>query len=403
MIEDVVEWMNTVSGETWVWYIKYLSGNDTLLNGSHQAGPYISKPVAFALFPGIENMNAENPRAEFSAAIDSHGAEATPRAIWYNNRLRGGTRNECRLTNWGGGSSPIMDPEETGSLCVFAFHKAPEENADFCRVWLCSSVEEEDAVLERVGPVEPGTGVLYRASAHSLATFQPIPADSSCRLTHEDIPEEWLVNFPEAAIIVGLAVSRLPTAMAQAPDQRLLRRRECEFELFQSLEEAIVLPRILEGFATVGIFVDFANSLLNRRKSRSGASLELHAKKVFEEEALPHAYDQTSEGRKRPDFLFPSADAYRNAAFAAERLQMLAVKTTCKDRWRQILNEADRIPNKHLLTLQHGISLNQWGEMRAAGVRLVVPSRLHMRYHETIRPDLLSLSQFIDITRAKCS
>ena len=26
---------------------------------------------------------------------------------------------------------------------------------------------------------------------------------------------------------------------------------------------------------------------------------------------------------------------------------MLGVKTTCKDRWRQVLSEADRIPQKH--------------------------------------------------------
>ena len=31
---------------------------------------------------------------------------------------------------------------------------------------------------------------------------------------------------------------------------------------------------------------------------------------------------------------------------------MLAVKTTCKDPWRQILTEADHIGTKHLLTQQ---------------------------------------------------
>jgi hypothetical protein len=30
---------------------------------------------------------------------------------------------------------------------------------------------------------------------------------------------------------------------------------------------------------------------------------------------------------------------------------MLGVKTTCSDRWRQVLAEADRIQLKHLLTL----------------------------------------------------
>ena len=37
---------------------------------------------------------------------------------------------------------------------------------------------------------------------------------------------------------------------------------------------------------------------------------------------------------------------------------MLAVKTTCKDRWRQILNEADKIHQVHLFTLREFLWLN---------------------------------------------
>jgi hypothetical protein len=31
---------------------------------------------------------------------------------------------------------------------------------------------------------------------------------------------------------------------------------------------------------------------------------------------------------------------------------MLGAKTTCKDRWRQVLTEAIKIPHKHLFTLE---------------------------------------------------
>jgi hypothetical protein len=82
---------------------------------------------------------------------------------------------------------------------------------------------------------------------------------------------------------------------------------------------------------------------------------------------------------------------------------MLAVKTTCKDRWRQILNEADRIPHKHLLTLQEGVSLSQFAEMRAANVTLVVPQPLHYSYEETVRPHLLTFESFIALTKEKCA
>ncbi len=78
---------------------------------------------------------------------------------------------------------------------------------------------------------------------------------------------------------------------------------------------------------------------------------------------------------------------------------MLAAKTTCKDRWRQILNEADRIQVKHLLTLQEGVSENQFKEMTEAGVKLVVPRALHDSYPKDIRQNLLSLKEFINNVR----
>ena len=53
----------------------------------------------------------------------------------------------------------------------------------------------------------------------------------------------------------------------------------------------------------------------------------------------------------------------------------LAAKTTCKDRWRQVINEADRLRDrpKYLCTLQQGVSPAQMDEMEKENVVLVVP------------------------------
>lgn len=189
-----------------------------------------------------------------------------------------------------------------------------------------------------------------------------------------------------------------------APDERLMRRRACEYEIFQSVEEAFEMPHILAGFSSIESFVARAQTILQRRKARSGRSLELHAKAIFVEESLVEgrdfAHQPESEPGKKPDFLFPSAAAYRDPDFPAGRLRMLAVKTTCKDRWRQILNEADRIPNKHLLTLQEGVSETQFAEMRRAGVTLVVPKPLRRSFAKSIQPHLLSLEHFIRDARS---
>jgi hypothetical protein len=402
MADNIREWIDKVTGAGWLWYVKRLSGNDTLLNRSHQAGPYFPKNVIFRLFTSLKPSHL-NPRVTFPAIISSHSVEATPQAIWYNNKIHEatGTRNECRLTNWGGKKSPILDPDATGSICVFAFYQ-PTDAADseVCYVWLCSSVEEEDAVEDRIGPVEPGATLFYNTSGGIQHPMEFGERDSPCALAADDVPHEWRFEFPDGLTIVNAAVERLPTAKRQPPDLRLLRRRDCEYAIFRSVEEVVAMPRIREGFATVDIFIDFANSVTNRRKTRAGKSLEYHAKQIFNEEALEHSHNEISEGAKRPDFLFPSVEDYRNAQFPAEKLRMLAAKTTCKDRWRQILNEANRVAAKHLLTLQEGISPNQFAEMQDEGVTLVVPAGLHSWYDEAIRPHLVSLERFIADTRA---
>ena len=81
--------------------------------------------------------------------------------------------------------------------------------------------------------------------------------------------------------------------------------------------------------------------------------------------------------------------------YPVERLQLLVVKTTCRDRWRQILNESQRVKIKHLLTLQEGISENQYSEMKDSGVKLIVPEPFHTTFPKAIRNELMSLEDFV--------
>jgi len=80
---------------------------------------------------------------------------------------------------------------------------------------------------------------------------------------------------------------------------------------------------------------------------------------------------------------------------------MLASKSTCKDRWRQILNEAARIPNKHLLTLEPSISENQTDEMKAERVQLVLPRGLHSTYTPTQQAWLMDVAAFTGLARQR--
>ena len=397
---DVTDWLELWSGKESVWYVKRLSGNDTLANGAHQAGPYIPRDTLLGLIPDLDRQGELNPRVDLDIHIDSHGDCKRASAIWYNNRFHGGTRNETRLTGFGGSGSALLDPDNTGAVSVFAFSAGGKS----CNVWVCRNRAEEDVVEDRVGIVEPGRSVI-RPSGSSIISISPDDRPGSrrkCWLNPEEIPTEWIAELPNGADIVARAMEMRPE-ISTDPDKRLLRRRDCEFEIFRSVEEAREWPAIVAGFSTMDEFLDRAQSILQRRKSRSGRSLELHIRSIFIEEGLCEgrhfSHQKESEPGRRPDFLFLSANAYRDNSFPESQLRMLAVKTTCRDRWRQVLNEADRVRTKHLLTLQEGISEEQFREMKDSDVRLVIPKPSIRKFPKSIQPELQSLGNFISEMR----
>ena len=394
---DLSLWLEEFSGPGWIIFAKRLSGNDTLANATHQAGPYIPKALLFEVIPGINRPDALNPEASLDLSIDSHSDRRRVRAIWYNNKLFGRTRDEARITNFGGRSSPLLDPDSTGALAIFAFRVIAGAGAPDCHVWVARDPIEEDLMEDRIGPVEPGRSVVHRAGSPRLA-FILAPERRSCWLSPKEMPARWAAAFPSGAVIARKSVELRPSP-GLSPDARLLKRLECEYEVFRSVEHAVELPAILAGFATVDDFLVKAQTILQRRKSRAGRSLELQTREIFIEERLREgvdfAHQPESEPGKRPDFLFPSQAAYRNPRYPVAGLRMLAVKTTCKDRWRQVINEADRIRAKHLLTLQNGVSEAQFQEMSAAGVQLVIPAGNIASFPKAVRPRLQTLEDFI--------
>ncbi|WP_145509789.1 type II restriction endonuclease [Yersinia rochesterensis] len=385
-------WLSEKSSGDWYIYIKRLSGNDTGATGGHQAGVYIPTEVIEKQFSPILRTDVRNPDILLLARISSHGnLESVVRAIYYNNRHFDGTRNEKRITRWGKGS-PLLNKENTGALTVFAFHSQPDSICDFIDVWLCNSLVEEELLESMTGEIIPGFSV-SGPSNQVLGGFAVTSGD--WKSGNYPIPEEWSVSFPSGVEII----SYLPKVFqfkSRTPDELLLEKRDAEYSLFRRIEELHVLDRVKAGFSSVDDFINLANSVSNRRKSRAGRSLELHLEHTFVENNLTDFATQcVTEGNKKPDFLFPSSEAYNDTEYPSDKLRMLAVKTTCKDRWRQALNEANRIEKIHLFTLQEGVSVNQFQEMKDAGVQLVVPKPLHKKYPESIRDELISLDDFI--------
>ena len=190
------------------------------------------------------------------------------------------------------------------------------------------------------------------------------------------------------------------------PDNSLMAFIEHEEKLFLIFERFLVTERLEKGFMRgaepdVDTFVRFSLSVHNRRKSRAGRALENHMEYVLRHNGISFSPNPVTENRSRPDFLFPGIAEYRNANFPPDRLTVLAAKSTCKERWRQILAEARRIPVKHLLTLEPKISGYQMDEMADHNVQLVVPTPLQLGYAEAQRAAIMSVERFIALTKSR--
>lgn len=217
--------------------------------------------------------------------------------------------------------------------------------------------------------------------------------------------EPFGLTFPTTRVFSGLARASLPEVSAlDDPDGSLIQWMDREEQLFRRLERRIVADRIGSGFQSatevdVDGFLSFSLSVQNRRKARAGLALENHLEALFGAQGIHYVRGGETENRNKPDFLFPGDSEYRNAAFPHDRLTMLGAKSTLKDRWRQVLSEAQRIEEKHLLTLEPGVSENQTDEMQAKRLRLVVPRGLHGTYRVAQRTWLMDVSDFLAVVR----
>lgn len=267
---------------------------------------------------------------------------------------------------------------------------------------------------------------------HVSDEFQAITLDSGSlllplRLMLEDIglvlghkgtdDDSWMeklisefgdAGFPVTSEFSSFARKTLPLDVnpRTAPDDSLLEWMAHEERLFRILERHLVKSRLQQGFGERGDdvdqFVSFSLSVQNRRKSRVGWAFENHLATIFAAHELKFERGSkklVTENNSKPDFLFPGFAEYANPKFPASDLRLLGAKTTCKDRWRQVLSEGARVTEKHLATLEAAISEPQTDEMRAAGLTLVVPKAIHSTYTGRQQHWLLTIQDFIEDVR----
>lgn len=362
-------------------FCKFLSANDTGETGGHQSGIYIPKPAVPIIFENEFDRGLNHDRW---AEIVWHDQKTTKnRFIYYGQ----GTRNEYRITNFGRGFE-YLTPEHTGDLFVLV--RIDYENYFG---FILTSDDDIDEFLNEFSLSPTDTGRLINVKDELTQPSELKEFEQYFLSLKDGFPTT--AQMSEKAREIDLLINNRNYEIISNPDKKIINWSEIEYKLFKYIENAYYLKTYNNGFSTIDEFLKAANSLLQRRKSRAGKSLEHHLSFIFTQNKLKFDEQRKTEGNKKPDFVFPGISEYFDPSFPQEQLYFLAAKTTCKDRWRQILNEADKIPVKHLFTLQQGISGQQLVEMQKSDVVLVVPESNLDAFPKVHRASILTLKKFI--------
>lgn len=367
-------------------YCKFITANDVGLTNAHQEGLHISKE-AWNIFFEEEGTKGENKDKIVKIHMDGF-YRFESRIIYYGKR----TRNEYRITRFWT-NFPLEKEQQVGNLVIFI----PLDLENY-RVYIFDTEVGIETFTETFNlSLLNNNAVYYEGVKKDIGLSKKFE-------TKIDKSAASFKSFPETIRLAELARELYLSVYKKKrfePDKSLLKWIEIEYSVFREIEKNIYKPYLIEPFYKLDPLLEFASSALNRRKSRAGRSLEHHINYILGAANLPFSHPGTTEGKKKPDFLLPSSNDYADKTYDSDDLIFLGVKTTCKDRWRQILNEADRIPEKFLLTLQQGITVNQIDEMQDAQVNLIVPEPYHKAYPEIRRDRLWTIDQFIHFAKDK--
>ncbi|GGC97681.1 type II restriction endonuclease [Thalassobacillus devorans] len=364
-------------------FCKFLTPNDAGVNGAHQDGVYLNIG-SWDIFFNEVSVPATGIRERLVMIHIDGWQPFESRIVYYT------SKKEFRITRFWS-NAPFNRNEMVGALIIFI----PLSKEDY-KVYIFNTEEEIEEFSQ--------TFSLSLADNYTVYHEDDIIVAEE---TFEDKVLELVAgykDFPETAVMAEISrrvYMEYYSKKKIQPDKDLINWVDTEYTVFRLIEQEVYKDKLIRPFGELQPLLDFASSALNRRKSRAGRSLEHHINYILTNVGLPFDNPGKTEGEKKPDFLLPSTNHYHNPEYPQENLILLGVKTTCKDRWRQVLSEGERIPNKHLLTLQQGISENQLKEMENAHLQLVVPKPYHKQYPEAYKEKIWSVSKFIDYANEK--
>lgn len=389
---------------------------------AHEVDPTVSNGHEFQGIGGLRAILGDQRREQIPTKyilLSDDGTEPqylTSWASWYDARANNSERSAEWRLYYSTAAGEIQNRMRAGDLLVIGVTQRDE-----LILFLTRSGSEREAQLrilfgidvDGLGPFrvrslsEPivldfvTASILEQLGIAEARTPDGSDADIVADLV-EELVREYGARLPSGDTVSTLIRSRLPGVNGHDdPDDALYRWIEAEAAMYRGWEDRKIANRIRDGFVDpagapdVSGFRQFSMAIRQSRVSRAGGALQYHFRALLELAKVPYVMEPEIDGGEVPDFLFPSKEAYEDSTFPADQLRMLAAKFTAKDRWRQVLNEAHRIKEKHLLTMEAAISANQMKLMTTATLTLVIPQQIRNRYSESARPMIMTVGEFL--------
>lgn len=229
---------------------------------------------------------------------------------------------------------------------------------------------------------------------------------------HQDHVQAAIALFggekhPTALEFSTFARSRCVTAdPVEDPDRTLYDWYTFTYDLFLGYEEHLLQP-VLDGhFANqehidVHQFFQVAKRLTNSRFSRAGGSFEAQVSALFS--ALGINYTAQSKGLpdgSKPDFLLPGRRYYDSPdPDVLPLVTFLGAKTTTRERWLQLVAEAQLVDTRHMMTMDKGLNRSKVETMGKKNVVPVLPRPVVDEYYAN-KPwssNFMSVREFTDM------
>jgi hypothetical protein len=262
---------------------------------------------------------------------------------------------------------------------------------------------------------EEGISEFFSRQTLNFLGFTPDTVPSGIQSLADELLSAHRKAFPTTKIVSQFIRSKTDGVdIMSDPDTAIERWLDLEEKVFFAVEKVIVGDILRDALSTgenpflrggdlpLDDILGIAQSVFQRRKSRVGHAFENHFQQLLIDRHIFHVRGGHTEGKAKPDFLFPGLTEYRTApAVGATNLTILGLKHTCKDRWRQVPSEAAKVPQKHILTMERSISTHQTDEMKTQRVSLVVPKGILGTFTPKQQADMLIIQDFLKLVETR--